>query len=77
MLDVSNADPWPTMQRFDYLVRTRVLPPHVQSELECMPPSAGASPQRDALLYALRRLTGKDAGDDVQRWRAILAAQPQ
>ena len=75
MLDVPSADPWPTTQRFDYLVRTRVLPPHVQSELECVPPTPGESPQRDALLYALRRLTGKDAGDDAQQWRAMFAAQ--
>jgi hypothetical protein len=72
--DVPNADPWPTRQRFDYLVRVR---PPTSGELETalnrppdLPPPS--YPQRGAVLFALRELTGADAGDTADDWRAFL-----
>jgi hypothetical protein len=35
-------------------------------------PAPGGYPQRDAVLYALRGLTGKDAGDTGDGWRKAL-----
>lgn len=68
---VANADPWPEMQRFDFLVRTRVV-----SEAEAKTyraEFAGAtSPYRSAALNALRRLMGLDAGTTSHVWRAKL-----
>ena len=72
MLKVADADPWPEMQRFDYLVRTRTL---TESEAESYQKAFGgnrASPYRQAALSALRRLTGKDAGASAEQWRTAL-----
>jgi hypothetical protein len=57
----SASDPWPMFQRFDFLVRTRTLPPDEQDRLNKAPSTEIDSPQREALLYALRRLTGDPA----------------
>lgn len=69
---VADADPWPEMQRFDYLVRSRVL---TESEAEPYRKAFGGdgpSPYRQAALSALRRLTGKDAGTTAAQWRMAL-----
>jgi hypothetical protein len=62
---VSNPDPWPELQRFDFMVRTR---PAAQDEK----PFAAGSPQRQAVKRALRSLTGKDFGGRAADWRAGL-----
>lgn len=72
---VGNSKPWPALQRFDFMVRTRVLPPKAQARLDASPPTPEDSPQRDALLYTLRHLTGKDGGDDPQRWRELVGGE--
>jgi hypothetical protein len=75
MLPVEKAEPWPEMQRFDFLVRTRALSADEaqawQDRLAAGPPAF--SPQRRALLSALRRLTGVDAGASAAAWRQALA----
>jgi hypothetical protein len=53
MLPVADHDPWPKMQRFDFLVRTR---PATSEEQSAARP--GPSPQRDAALRAARSLRG-------------------
>jgi hypothetical protein len=66
---------WPERQRFDYFVRAREASP---DEVAAM--LAGAEqqpspsyPQREAVLLALRKLTGLDAGDSAADWRKALA----
>jgi hypothetical protein len=50
-------DLWPSFQRFDYLVRTRKLTnDEIKAWNESVP--ADTYPQRDAVLFALRQLTG-------------------
>ncbi|MEQ8790313.1 MAG: HEAT repeat domain-containing protein [Pirellulaceae bacterium] len=71
---VPDASPWPAMQRFDFLVRTRVLPPEQQEHFDAHPVTDRDSPQRDLLLRVLRQLTGRDGGNEPQRWRELLAS---
>ena len=59
MQHVANAAPWPEMQRFDYMVRTRVL---TQEEAATHAKAAAPtelSPHHKATIAALERLTGK------------------
>jgi hypothetical protein len=72
---VADANPWPEMQRFDYLVRTRVL---TDEEAEAYrakfdrPDADRPSPYRRALLAALRDLTGRDTEPTAAAWRRTL-----
>jgi hypothetical protein len=73
----SVADPgkWPRLQRFDYLVRQRVLSDDEVARLD--KPHAAADkrssyPQREAVLWALRELTGEDAGEWAEDWHVLL-----
>ncbi|HZV06462.1 MAG TPA: HEAT repeat domain-containing protein [Gemmataceae bacterium] len=61
--------PWPDNQRYDFVVRTR---PATPAELANTTTQRGNYPQRDAVLYALRGLTGKDGGTSSDRWRELL-----
>ena len=65
---VNAAAPWPDEQRFDYLVRRRVLSPNEAGSLV----SKDSYPQRDAVLFALRELTGEDRGEKASAWRELL-----
>jgi hypothetical protein len=53
---VENAKPWPTMQRYDYLVRQRPLSPGEQIVRIRREYGATTYPQREAVLYALKEL---------------------
>ncbi len=68
-LPVEGASPWPDEQRFDFVTRVRTATP---SEVAKLPASSAHFPQRDAVLYALRDLTGKDGGSSSARWRELL-----
>jgi len=76
MQKVPDASPWPQMQRFDFLVRNRTL-----SEAEAKTYKAEIakleknSPYRQAVLEALRALTGRDAEPTAAAWRKVLALQ--
>jgi len=59
MQPVANAFPWPAFQRFDYLVRTRVLTQEEAAEAAKAPPAAQLAPHHKAAIAALERLTGK------------------
>jgi len=73
MESVEKARPWPKLQRFDFLVRTRLLTEDESAQREAEQASSEQPSQhREALLYALRGLTGKDGGEDPQRWRELL-----
>ena len=69
---VENAKPWPDMQRFDYLVRTRVVSEKEATAYRGELTKSGPSPYRTAALATLRRLTGLDAGATAAAWREAL-----
>jgi hypothetical protein len=74
-LPVADAHPWPEMQRFDFLVRTREL---TDEEARAYEEKAGkrkpgqVSPYHRAALLALRELTGRDAEPTAHAWRRLL-----
>jgi hypothetical protein len=64
------------MQRFDFLVRSRVLMDQeakVRAEQLITQARGGPSPYRLAVLHALRELTGKDTMPTSEAWRRLLA----
>jgi hypothetical protein len=63
---------WPKQQRFDFIVRTRVLRPDEAAAFEAARPFLPRSPNREAALRALRELTGEDAGDSSKAWIEVL-----
>jgi hypothetical protein len=75
MMPVSDAHPWPEMQRFDFLVRTRTLTPAEAQAYEpcCEDEEPGRlSPYHRSALYALRELTGRDTEPTAAAWRKLL-----
>jgi hypothetical protein len=76
MMPVKDAHPWPAMQRFDFLVRTRALSKQQANDIESLLQAAnpdGRFPNRRAALKALRELTGLDAEPTAEAWRRVLA----
>jgi hypothetical protein len=77
MQPVEDAAPWPEMQRFDFLVRTRVVTDEeaaaFKEALDKHEPGSPSAYQR-AALSALRELTGKDAAPTAEAWRKVLAS---
>jgi hypothetical protein len=74
-LPVADANPWPEMQRFDFLVRTRVLTDKEAKVFEDMLSKRAPgvlSPYHRAVLAALRELTGRDTEPTPQAWRRLL-----
>lgn len=63
----SAAAPMVPDQRFDFLVRTRPIKPQEMSEFKTAMKTS-SYPQREAILWALRELTGKDAGNMTEEW---------
>jgi hypothetical protein len=66
-----SKDPWPAFQRFDYLVRTRELTKEEVNAWKDRKP-ARQYPQREAVLFALRELTGLEGGAEASDWEATL-----
>jgi hypothetical protein len=64
---VDDAGPWPEMQRFDYLVRTRLATKAEMADLKNA--STEDYPQRRAVLTTLRSLTGSDLGASTAAWQ--------
>ena len=56
MHKVANAAPWPQMQRFDYLVRSRVLSESEVQAYRLAFASSDSSPYRHAAQVALWRM---------------------
>jgi hypothetical protein len=72
MMPVSDAHPWPEMQRFDFLVRTRQLTAEeAKTYVEEVEPGR-LSPYHRAALFALRELTGRDTEPTAAAWRKLL-----
>jgi hypothetical protein len=72
---VQQANPWPELQRFDFLVRTRELTGaevvEFQKRKAARVPNY-ISEQHQSGLRALRALTGLDLGRDSDAWRRAL-----
>jgi HEAT repeat protein len=74
---VPSPGAWPAYQRFDYLVRMRPLATsearlHTRALAEMR-----TSPQREAVLFALRELTGRDLGPKPEHWKQLLSPEQQ
>ena len=69
VLRTPESPPWPAEQRFDFVTRKRDVP---ADEITRAGSTTDIYPQRQAVLYALRGLTLKDAGDSSTKWRAML-----
>jgi len=72
---VADASPWPEMQRFDFLVRTRTLTENeadaYREQLAAKEPGA-LSPYHRTAVAALRELTGRDVAPRSDAWRQLL-----
>jgi hypothetical protein len=75
LMPVVDANPWPEMQRFDFLVRRRTLTEEeaktYQEKLSSREPGF-VPPHRREALAALRELTGRDTEPTSQAWRKLL-----
>jgi hypothetical protein len=67
---------WPEVQRYDYLIRLRELTAAEAKQYGRLDKSStdqGVNyPQRNAVLFALRELSGKDAGTTAAAWKKLL-----
>ena len=74
MQPVAGSHPWPEMQRFDFLVRTRELSESETADYQKLfkRESGVLPPNQRAALLALRELTGKDAAPTSAAWRELL-----
>ncbi len=66
--EVGGTDPSRQRQRFDFCVRIRPLS-NDEWAIKSLKPID--NPQRDAVLFALRELSGEDRGRDSANWRQI------
>jgi hypothetical protein len=72
---VPDAGAWPRLQRFDYLVRRREFSADEAARLAPARAAHGKAPtypQREAVLWALRQLTGEDVGGRSEDWYRLL-----
>jgi hypothetical protein len=72
---VADAAPWPEMQRFDFLVRSRELTDTEAAtyrETFARAEPGRPSPYQRAALAALREMTGKDTEPTAAGWRRLL-----
>jgi hypothetical protein len=60
---VKVSGPWPKLQRYDYVVRLR---PATPADLKL---AETKNEQREAVLFALRELTGTDHGASADQWQ--------
>lgn len=75
LLPVAEAQPWPSFQRFDFLVRRRELTDEeaeAYREKLAVRGKGAVSPYQRAVLSALREMTGKDAAPTAAAWREVL-----
>jgi hypothetical protein len=79
-LPVADAHPWPEMQRYDFLVRSRELTEEevvvYREEFGTSDPSRPSAYQR-AAVTALRAMTGRDAAPSAKAWRTMLELPPK
>jgi hypothetical protein len=75
LLPVANSDPWPEMQRFDFVINTRTLTPEewaaFQGEVKNRP-RGYIAPHHRAALRVLREMTGLDTAPTAAAWRPLV-----
>ena len=71
LLYVVDHGTWPTQQRFDFVVRSRILKKEEVPHYHDRAPEI--SEHKQAIRYALHALTGIDAGFSASTWRQALA----
>jgi hypothetical protein len=64
---VEDPAPWPSYQRYDYLVSERLVASWDRMQ---KPVKKDTYPQRESVLFALRELNGKDLGITTEDWQA-------
>ena len=73
---VKDAAPWPEMQRFDFLVRTRPVTAAEAAAYTDWLRQQGPgylAPHQDSAITALRALSGRNAAEPTAKaWRAAL-----
>lgn len=72
---VANPGKWPGQQRFDYMLRERLANAKEINLLQTLRKENKQNdpyPQRDAVLFALREIIGKDAGSHPEDWLRLL-----
>ena len=77
MQAVPNAGRWPGNQRFDYFIRKRPLTPRevgLYKQLAKENKVPENYEHREALLFSLRELTGKNPGRTYEEWKPLLRA---
>jgi len=73
MMRVKDARPWPDMQRFDFLVRTREVTAEEAADYDKQIAKQGMPPSHAAAQYALRELTGLQPMDtSPEAWRKLV-----
>lgn len=75
ILPVERPRAQPLMQRYDFVVRTRRATAE-EEERDMRRPTGAGYPQRDAMLVALRGLSGKDFGTNAEAWRKFATEMP-
>ena len=76
LMPVTGATPWPDMQRFDFLIRKRIVEGKELAALQAMMKDRGAdfvSENQKAALQVLRDLSGQDAAPNAAAWQRVLA----
>jgi sugar lactone lactonase YvrE len=68
-MTVQRPGPWPSSQRFDFLVRER--PATAEEEARKSAGPRPASEYRRAVFFALRELTGHDPGPTAEDWKRL------
>ena len=63
---------WPEQQRYDFIVRTRILSAEEAATFEKARPVLPHSPNREAALRVLRALTNEDVGDRSEAWSELV-----
>jgi hypothetical protein len=71
---VTKPGPWPTHQRYDYMIRLRPLKTlNLGEQVDRINRNKGERfGQREATLLALRELTGKDPGRSPESWERVV-----
>jgi len=79
MMPVENAAPWPEMQRFDFVVRSRPVEGKELADLQQRVKNRRPdylSENHQAALRVLRELSGQDVGPTQVAWQRVIGANP-
>ncbi len=75
MQPVTNHGEWPEYQRFDYVVRVRKPTLFETENIAQMKRDGKLTGSREAVLFALREISGQNLGRTRQDWQAIVDAK--